>query len=101
MPNVRVVPDQLRNGATQVAEVATAWQQAASSVRGAVLAGDDYGLLGRDLVTTYNQTVDQIASDLETGHQRINVAASALAAVATGFENVDDCYYRKFGYRNR
>lgn len=101
MPDVRVVPDQLRKGATQIAEVATEWQQAASSVRGATLSGDDYGLLGRDLVTTYNQTVDQIASDLETGHQRINAAASSLDAVATGFENVDNCFYRKFGYTTR
>jgi len=101
MPDVRVVPEQLRNGATQIAEVAAAWQQAASSVRGATLGGDDYGLLGRDLVTTYNQTVDQIASDLETGHQRINAAASTLDAVATGYENIDACYYRKFGYLSR
>lgn len=98
MVDVRVVPDQLRYGATQISEVAAAWQRAASSVRGATLDGDDYGLLGRDLVRTYNQTVDQIASDLETGHQRIHAAASALDAVATGYENVDDCYYRKFGY---
>lgn len=101
MVNVKVVPDQLRNGATQVAEVAAAWQQAASAVRGATLSGDDYGLLGRDLVVTYNQTVDQIASDLETGHQRISAAASVLAIVATGFENIDDCYYRQFGYLTR
>lgn len=98
MPDVKVVPEQLRNGATQITEVATAWQQAASSVRGATLSGDDYGLLGRDLVGAYNQTVGQIASDLETGHQRINAAASALDTVATGYENVDDCYYRRFGY---
>lgn len=101
MPDVSVVPEQLRHGATQVAEVAAAWQQAASSVRGATLGGDDYGLLGRDLVATYNRTVDQIASDLEAGHQRITAAASTLDAVATGYENVDNCYYRKFGYRNR
>ena len=40
------------------------------AVRGATLGDDDYGLLGRDLVTAYRQTVDRFALKLEDGYQR-------------------------------
>jgi hypothetical protein len=95
---VRVVVGVLRNGATQITEVATGWQEAVSAIRGARLTGDAYGLLGRDLVVAYNATLDMFVSRLGEGHRRISEAASALNRVATGYEQVDDSFYTRLGY---
>lgn len=98
MVAVKVVTGVLRDAATQVTEIAAAWQQIVSVIRAAELRDDDYGYLGRDLVAAYRRAVSTILLDLEEGHERINAAAVGLNDVATGYENVDDSYYQQFGY---
>jgi excreted virulence factor EspC (type VII ESX diderm) len=101
MDGVRAVTDALRGAAREMSEAAAAWQKSITAVRGATLGEDDYGLLGKDLVKSYAKTVTRIATELETGQKRISKAATDLDYVATGYENVDHSFYKKFGYTER
>lgn len=98
MPGYKAVPAALRKGATEISEAATAWGAATEAVRTATLGANDYGLLGQGLVRVYNQVRDRMANELKTGTDRITTAATHLNNAATGYEQLDYNYYRKFGY---
>lgn len=102
MTDYRVVPEALRDMATEYQDAGDEWGRLVAVLDGAAaeLRDDSLGLLGQvaNFVSTYNDARTAMLKELRQAQQALSDAGDTLGDVARHYEDKDFEYYRKFGY---
>jgi uncharacterized protein YukE len=98
----RVVPQALRDMATEYQDAGDEWARLVAVLDGheAALRDDALGLLGQvaNFVTTYNDARTAMLKELRQAQQALSDAGDTLGDVARHYEDKEFEYYREFGY---
>lgn len=95
-----VVPGALRKSATELSQVADAWQAAKDKLEGQTMRPDELGLLGeeQDVPGSYNEALSAVLERLGQGFAALNNATTTMSEVATAYEAKEADYFTTFGY---
>jgi hypothetical protein len=93
-----VVPEALRLQAVEIKNCADHYYSAANEIGAQRMGSRALGIFGDDITRMFNDVLTDVEDKLRAGQRTIKSAGDGLDICATHYEQVDNDYYRKFGY---
>ncbi|MET7771607.1 hypothetical protein [Nocardia sp. NPDC005366] len=98
MTDLHVCPDALRNQANEIRQCASHYTASSAHIGEHRMAPLTLGAFGRDIVAIFNDVTLDVSNKLSKSAETIQSASDGIALCAKHYENVDNDYYRQFGY---